>query len=309
MKARSHMSSAARYRPLAVGLVLLGLSTACGGGGGNGTAATSRTPASGSSTSSAPSGKPVGLIALGHSGLTGENSDAAHPGVEAKQNSWATGTAQGLDSIYQRMSAQRPETAGHVANAAQGGAAASQLAAQAHEALGLVPAPAVAIIQTIDDDIRCDGTDAAHVKDFQDQLSAALDVISRASPQAQVLIITQPGRPRLELAAMAKAIATDPAVKAIYSDSGPCGLVDSAGRPTPAHVAALTAIIEGYEKAQAQACARFPTCRTDKGALASFERTPALVSSDHNHLNLAGQAKLAAAVWPFAKAALDDVPQ
>ena len=35
---------------------------------------------------------PVGVIALGHSGLTGENSDPARPGSAAKINSWATGT-------------------------------------------------------------------------------------------------------------------------------------------------------------------------------------------------------------------------
>ena len=35
---------------------------------------------------------------------------------------------------------------------------------------------AVAIIQTIDDDIRCDGTDGAHTKDFRDSVSAALEV-------------------------------------------------------------------------------------------------------------------------------------
>jgi len=33
-----------------------------------------------------------GIIALGHSALTGENSDPQNPFVPALQNSWATGT-------------------------------------------------------------------------------------------------------------------------------------------------------------------------------------------------------------------------
>ena len=290
-----------RWCRLGACLTVLWLMAACGGG--------AAAPTSGGTPeSSPPAAKLSGLIALGHSGLTGENSDPGHPGVEAKQNSWATGTAAGLQSVYQRMTAIRPDTAGHVANAAMASASAADLAGQASDALSSVPAPALAIIQTIDDDIRCDGTDAAHVKDFGRSVAAALQAISTASPQTQILIITQPSRPSLELSGMARAIATNPAVRAVYTGPGPCGLVDMAGRPIPAHVAALTAIISAYESEQARVCARFPTCQTDKGGLASFKRVPSMVSSDHIHLNLRGQAVLAAAVWPYAQAALAKVP-
>ena len=37
--------------------------------------------------------EPVGIIALGHSGMTGEGSDPTRPGQDARENSWATGTA------------------------------------------------------------------------------------------------------------------------------------------------------------------------------------------------------------------------
>jgi hypothetical protein len=282
-------------------LTLLWLMAACSGGATKAT--TGGTPAS-----SPPRAGLAGLIALGHSGLTGENSNPSQPGVEAKQNSWATGTAAGLRSIYQRMTAIRPDTGGHVANAAVDGATAADLAGQARQALSSVPAPALAIIQTIDGDIRCDGSDAANVKDFGRSVAASLQVITTASPRTQILIISQPGRPSLELSGMAKAIATNPAVRAVYTGPGPCGLVDKAGRPIPAHVAALTAIISAYESEQARVCARFPTCQTDGGGLASFKRVPSMVSSDYNHLNLRGQALLAAAVWPYAQAAMAKVP-
>ena len=74
---------------------------------------------------------PVGVIAIGHSGLTGENSDPDRPGQPALENSWATGTNPDVNSIYLRLVAARPETEGHVANTAEGGAPASRLADQA----------------------------------------------------------------------------------------------------------------------------------------------------------------------------------
>jgi hypothetical protein len=247
----------------------------------------------------------VGLVALGHSAMTGENSDPEAPGVEAKQNSWATGTAPGLDSIYQRMVAVRPETEGHVVNAASAGATADLLPGQALNALGTLPKPELVIIQTIDGDIRCDGSDPEHVSEFGASIQEALQVIVDASPKTKVLIITQPGRPATELKAMAKAISSNPRAKAAYTGPAPCGMYDeTTGKLMPSRVKALTSIIADYEAEQERVCANFPTCMTDEGGLATFRRSPATVSSDFNHLNLAGLADLAEAVWPYAEKAL-----
>jgi hypothetical protein len=283
--------------PAMATLLLVGtVGAACG------SSAPSATPASGSTTASSPV---VGLIALGHSALTGENSDASAPGHEARENSWATGTNPAVRSIYERMLEVRPETAGHVANAAEAGAPAARLAEQARQALAKVPKPALAIIQTIDADIRCDGTDPGHIEEFGAQVRTALSIITEASPMTRVLIITQPGRPASELKGMASAIATDANAKAVYAGPPPCGMYDDAGRFVATGVVALTKIIEGYEAEQARVCAQFPTCSTDGGALASFQRVPAMVSPDYNHLNVLGLSRLAAAVWPSAEGALN----
>lgn len=109
---------------------------------------------------------PVGVIAIGHSGLTGEGSDPDRPGQDAMKNSWATGDVPAVNSIYQRLIAVRPDTKGHVANMAVGGATSDTLASQAMAALEEVPAPELVIIQTIDNDIRCDGTDEAHLEEL-----------------------------------------------------------------------------------------------------------------------------------------------
>lgn len=56
---------------------------------------------------------PVGVIAIGHSGLTGENTDPSLPPFSpVLENSWATGSNPEVDSIYQRLVAVRPETEG-----------------------------------------------------------------------------------------------------------------------------------------------------------------------------------------------------
>ena len=77
---------------------------------------------------------PVGVIAIGHSGLTGENSDPDRPFQRALENSWATGTNPEVNSVYLRLIEVRPETEGHVANTADGGAVAAKLASQASRA-------------------------------------------------------------------------------------------------------------------------------------------------------------------------------
>ena len=249
--------------------------------------------------------EPIGLIALGHSGLTGENSDPDKPGQPALKNSWATGTADGLDSIYQRMVALHPETEGRVANAAHGGAVASSLTTQATTALQSVRAPELAIIQTIDGDIRCDGTDDDHVPEFGAAVDDALTKITDASPDTKILIITQPGRPASELESMADLINSEAAARAVYTGPAPCGMVDDSGAQQPENIATLTSIIGSYETEQARVCAKYPACSTDEGSLATFRREPSMVSSDFNHLNVEGQSDLAEAVWPTVQAVLD----
>ncbi len=136
---------------------------------------------------------PVGVIALGHSGLTGEGTAGTFE--PALENSYATGTTPEVNSVYLRLIKIRPETAGHVANTAVGGAVASSLPDQAEQALALVPIPALVIISTIDNDIRCDGTDGEHIPELGQDVRARLDIITTSSPNAQVLIVGQFGRP------------------------------------------------------------------------------------------------------------------
>lgn len=234
-------------------------------------------PAATSAATAANAGKPVGVIAIGHSGLTGENSDPHRPGRVALANSWATGTSPEVNSIYRRLVVVRPETEGHVANTAQGGAPASSLAGQAQSALETVPTPALVVVQTIDSDIRCDGTDRTHVPEFGVALADALQVVTTASPDSRILVVGQLGRPPSWV------------------------LCD----PDPSDT--LISIIEKYETEQARVCATVPNCRTDDGARAAYIERPEDFSSDRNHLNVSGQAEVAEITWP-AVAGLLELP-
>ena len=238
----------------------------------------------------------VGIIALGHSGLTGEGSDPDRPGQDARENSWATGTAPQVNSVYQRLIAVHPETEGHVANLAQGGAPVTALLSQAQSALKLVPHPELVIIETIDGDIRCDGSDNDNIRAFGDALARVLQTIVEASPNSHILVVSQQGRP----ATFAAAVASDPSIWQRFVGSGMCDLFNSDGTINQEHIEALTGIIESYEAEQSRVCAMFPQCSTDGGVFSSYVDDLAdWVPDDWNHLNVSGQARRAEIIWPI----------
>lgn len=96
----------------------------------------------------------MGIVAIGHSGIAGTNSDPGRPFEDVPANSWATGS-----------------------NPARGGAEAAALRSQAEAALERVPAPRLLVIQTADNDVRCDGSDEEHVLRFGEHLADALRVV------------------------------------------------------------------------------------------------------------------------------------
>ena len=116
-------------------------------------------------------GSGVLFVALGLSGIGNEAAVAFRAGdldpqiaryaSDQAQAAFANGrVALGSFAVCcgMRLVAQRPETEGHVANFAQGGARAAVLAGQAQVALSQVPTPALVIIQTIDNDSNATAT-------------------------------------------------------------------------------------------------------------------------------------------------------
>jgi hypothetical protein len=244
---------------------------------------------------SASSTRTVGLVALGHSGLTGFGSDTLKPYEDVFDNSWATGTNPAVHSIYSRMLELDPSVKGHVNNEADHGAKADVLPERATLALRFVSRPKLVIIQTFDNDIRCDGTDTQNHVAFRASVLAAMKVMTDASPDVRILLLSQVGRPLR----YAKVVLPSVGARLDSTGSGPCDLFDKAGHLQPAHVAHLTSIVEGYEREQVSLCATVPQCHTDLGAAARFEdRLADLTPSDHAHLMVTGQARFAELMWP-----------
>jgi hypothetical protein len=201
-----------------------------------------------------------------------------------------------VNSVYLRMVAARPETENHVASGAVGGAPVTALADQAAVALQLVPKPQLVIIQTIDNDIRCDGTDARSVPAFGASVKQVLTSLTAASPESEILVVGQLGRP--SPAFVRRLVAVHPDAKPGLSGSGICSFYDEQGRLNPKGFARLTAIIDAYEAEQARVCGRFPRCHTDGGVRADYQDTLRNFSDDLNHLDVRGQAAEAALIWP-----------
>jgi hypothetical protein len=258
----------------------------------------STVPESTTTTEASSNEGPIGVVAIGHSVLTGEG--AGPGGSEAKEFSWATGTHPDVNSIYARLVAADAAYEGKVANSAMGGASSSALAAQAEQVLSQVPEPALAIVATVDSDIRFDGTDSDNVAAFGSAVNDALTIIADASPETKVIIISQRGRPS-GYAAMLEALeATDR-----ETGSGMCDMFNpSTGVRDEEHIGTLTEIIVAYEAEASRVCDEFPNCFTDGGLLATLDENPDFYSEDLNHLNAQGQAWIAQSIWPLIADAL-----
>jgi len=291
-----------RPRVCAVLAVWVAVLTAasCGSSSGLASAAASTAPASPPSGTTSASHPLRGIIALGHSALTGENSDPQSVGTPAPQNSWATGTNPAVDSIYQRLAAVAPTTRGHAVNEAAGGAPAATLVGQATQALRVVPNPRLVIIEIIGTDIRCDGSDSSNYPIFGQQVKAALDLIARQAPHATILLVSWPGRPLQA----SKAIIGTAAVPIAQANSASemCSPFDPNLRLDMKHIRTWTGIIEGYESEQAKVCATVPGCHTDNGRATHFHVRTSYYNYtkdwDYQHYNVAGLAALAKFMWP-----------
>ena len=272
----------------------------CGSGSGLASAAASTVPAGPPGGTTSASHPLRGIIALGHSGLTGENSDPQNLGNPAPQNSWATGTNPAVDSIYQRLAAVDPAFRGHAVNEAAGGAPAATLVGQATQALRVVPNPRLVIIEIVGTDIRCDGSDSSNYPVFGQYVKSAIDLIARQAPHATILLVSWPGRPLQA----SKAIIGTPAVPIARANSASemCSPFDPNLSLDMKHTRTWTGIIEGYESEQAKVCATVPECHTDNGRATHFHVRTSYYNYtndwDYQHYNVSGLAALAKFMWP-----------
>jgi hypothetical protein len=235
---------------------------------------------------------PNSIAVLGHSGATGYDSDPAHPRRDVRANSWATGTNPAVNSVYRRILAVNPGIEGHNINLAQDGATVHELLLQAKKATLLNPKPELILIQIMDNDMRCDGTDVKHIPMFQNGLSKALSVLATGDAAARIFVVSQFGSVPSNLKSLTAAQR-----KRFGGGNGPCDTLDAGGKVIPKRVAYLESIIHRYEAALAASCKALPTCVYDGGAFGRAVDQRQFISEDASHFSISGNAKAAAVAW------------
>jgi hypothetical protein len=238
-------------------------------------------------------GYPNSIVAMGHSGLTGWNSDPKKPGRDAPENSWATGSTPAVNSIYQRILGLNDGIRDHAYDLAVSGSKVDDLIRQADEAAALPVKPELVIIQSIDNDMRCDGTDGQNVKPFGATLARALDIVVKSNPDVTIFIVNQWATAK-NFATVARTI---PDQRTQLTETGPCGLLKPSGKLRPAGVASYERILAGYYKQVTLVCSRLAHCSTDHNALHHMVIQRSDLAPDGGHLSLRGQRKMAAVAW------------
>ena len=174
-----------------------------------------------------------------------------------------------------------------------GCATVDDLIGQARGAVALVPLPELILVQTIDHDIKCDGTDPQNYQPFGDALTEALDILASGAPNAKVFVVTQPGT----VARNADATEGNPSWVSNWQGDGPCDAFDPSGQRADDKIAALQDVTDHYFAVQADRCAKFPNCSDDQGAWQRMMIEAADLTPDGNHPSIQGAAKRAAVTW------------
>ena len=264
--------------------------------------AASGPPSDSRSTAPAPTPELDSIAVIGHSGATGANSDPDRPNTDARENSWATGDNPAVRSIYLRLLADHHALAGNAVNEALDGSDVSSLAQQASLVMHRGPVPDVVLIQSIDNDERCDGTDRQNQAPYAASLGEVIRSIVDTSERTQVYLVSQ----WATAANYAAAVEDNPEAVAQLAGSGPCDLFDERGRIRPAAVRHQQAIVDMYWATVEKTCAGIPRCFTDGGAEQRLVPTPRDITYDFNHLSVSGHRKFAQLAWAALPAAIRD---
>ena len=279
---------------------LVGVLVGCGGSdsepAGRTNAATG-TPTASSTPAAAPAsgrewtrGYPNSISVLGHSGSTGESSDPAQPGVEVRENSWATGSNPEVDSLYLRILKRNPAIKDHNISYSEGGAGIDQVAGQAARLVDTDPKPDLIVIQVMDHDLTCP-LDRAALSAFRRQLAATLQQLRKGAPNSSQFVVSQFG----SVPTYARSLSTDE--RASQGGTGPCDFMTPTGSVSPQKVARAETAIHAYEAALEAACATVRQCTYDDGAFGHIVDRRGYVADDLNHFSIQGHAKAAAVAW------------
>ena len=215
-------------------------------------------------------------------------------GGDCVETSWATGTADDLDSHWQRLDVDERE-ANH--NLAVSGARVAGLESQVQAAIRLRPDYVTVLIGAND---ACTPDEAAMtpVEDFTSAFDRAVDALVRGLPDAHILVLSIP-----DLARLWQVGKDRPEVRGLWQSNGVCRSMLADPTDTGAAAQARRDRVRGrvaaYNAAMTAACARHPAqCRHDGNAVFEHRFDLADVSPvDYWHPSRRGQATLARVAW------------
>lgn len=236
---------------------------------------------------------PTSIAAIGHSGLTGYDSDSDKPGEDAKTNSWATGTNPDVGSIYERFLELDPAIEGHYMNAAVGGSDVDDLPAQVTAELQENPLPDLWIIQTVDNDVQCSDEDAANEVAYGTKITAVLQSIVDAVPHAKIYVVPTPVTWQLFTDVQAQR----PEFVMQYSGTGVCDVFDAEGNQRPEAIAHGQEVTDAYSAQLRKACEQFPGCTDGEPEIRSLEIDIDDLAPDGAHFTISGLTKIAEVAW------------
>jgi hypothetical protein len=250
------------------------------------------TPSSGSGAPVARTPELDAIGVIGHSGATGADSDG--DGRDVPENSWATGDNPAVDSVYLRLLADHPAIKGHAFNEAISGSDVTSLMDQAEAVLAHDPVPDIVLVNSVDNDIQCNGSDEQNYDAFEAGIDEVLTFLDDSAPGIKVFFVDQ----WTSVKAYDDAIATDADAVSAASGTGVCSTFTAPGnKRDPKAEAYLQRQVDAYFARIVHACGQHPDCATDGGAMQQLPLQLQDITTDYNHLRVSGLAKEAAIAW------------
>ncbi|TAK00287.1 MAG: hypothetical protein EPO36_09410 [Chloroflexota bacterium] len=238
---------------------------------------------------------PLSMAAVGDS-ITQAASSAGSLGVDAPQNSWATGTNATVNSHYQRLVAMGAPIVGTTANLSVSGAKMVDLNAQMQAAAAVQPDYLTVLIGGND---VCTDTVAqmTSVATFRAQFETAMTTLTTSSPETSVYVASIPDVYQLWSLFKGSFLA-----RFVWSAGDICqSLLANPTSTQGVDVQRRQAVRQrniDFNTQLAEVCAAFAArCRFDGNAVFNTQFAKSDVSGDYFHPSIAGQAKLAAVSW------------
>jgi lysophospholipase L1-like esterase len=238
---------------------------------------------------------PSSMAALGDSISAGYGSCLALSAC--LRNSWSTGDGALVNSHYKRILSGNPAIRGHTHNLAEPGARASDLAAQASQAVTFKP-DYVTVLIGANDACRSSIGDMTSTSEFRAGVMAALTTLRASLPNTRVLMVSIP-----DVYQVWQSAHTSHAATQIWA-LGVCpSLLANPTSTAPGDVGrrqAFRSRIDAYNQLLASACKEYGhLCRYDGGAVhAARISVDQLSPLDFFHPNAAGQSQLARVSYP-----------